>query len=433
MDLLYREVSFRYSTAFYQRKFFNRLQDPFVAMRTRVLHFAPDFLLRQPKYRHKFVDQVKKLILRQKPNPTTSPFVLTKHTTEKMLHIFNTMSSLTSFHLYISDKHYEKSSFPLTVAACTAFGSNLLELTFDLIVEAMCRILSSSLVFPKLEALHITLTAYYDTPDDTEVVALMAAFINQHRLTLQSLTIATRFIDHTKLDFEELFLGLGHFPHLKKIAINIPSSGAKTFARNVLRPHATELRELSISRYRPGGAYDDIALPNLSSLSLRMEKRSSDIPGIIPYLHPLGNSLTSLVLHRHRLSFDDVCNIFELFTQQDKLRLLSMELDCFLSPQFFDGCSEKLPSLNDLTLFTPGYKDLDHDGNSIEADEEMFCQQMLLRNYANWSLRRFHVVTLCRQRSNPDMCNTTLKIIFPYMTSLSLLPCWYSSASFLTA
>jgi hypothetical protein len=304
------------------------------------------------------------------------PFGTPEQALKKLTYAFSIMSNLTYLRVYYVVNFQGTTSFgtglPCLLVAWTALGPNLRELVLDTTLECMNHALSPSLVFPKLELLNISLYGlfYLKTGATTQTVPI--TFINNHQSTLKSFRLAATFSSISDAHLKLLFLGLGHFPHLEVISVDVPWS--ISFTHYFLPLHVHRLNRLMIPGIRNSAKFPlPLESPSLSSLVLGLDRKLPNLPGAVPFLAPLAASLELLSLRGYRFTFHDVCKILDVFTPRNRLHTLTLELE-FVSPQFFDLCSEKLPGLRNLALYIGDYKDMDIDGGSIVANEAMVCK-----------------------------------------------------------
>jgi hypothetical protein len=326
--------------------------------------------------RPRLADQIKLLLLGRSPPSVNPPFGTPEQALEKLTYAFSIMSNLTCLHVYYIVNFQATTSFgtglPYLLAAWTALGPNLRELVLDTTLECMNHALSPSLVFPKLELLNISMYGAFYLKSEAMTQTVPIAFINNHQSTLKSFRLAATCQSISKFHLDLLFLGLGHFPHLQVISVDVP--WPISFTHCFLPRHAHGLKQLMIPGIRNSAKFPaPLELCSLSSLALGLDRRLPNLLGAVRFLAPLAPSLELLSLCGYRLTFHDVCKILDMFTQRNRLRTLTLELES-VSPQFFDVCSEKLPGLCNLALYISDYKDTDIDGGSIVANEAMVCQ-----------------------------------------------------------
>jgi len=125
-----------------------------------------------------------------------------------------------------SSPHDEISIFvkalPVVTVTWDTLGSNLRSMTLDLHLEAMRHALSPAPVLPNLENLAVRLPSPpYSSPagPDSTLVDVLAPFVNQHRLTLQSFGLSTA--SKHPLDISSFLLQLQHFPVLQSFALSV--------------------------------------------------------------------------------------------------------------------------------------------------------------------------------------------------------------------
>jgi hypothetical protein len=220
-----------------------------------------------------------------------------------------------------------------------------------MIMMGHCALLSA--VFPVLEFLEIDISLYEGYQfeaaayDATASTAALIRFINNHRPTLKSFTFTLGYSDSVVVHLKPLFLELGHFPLLGLVTIDIPWTLSTTFTQYFLPRHADGLHTLVIPGIENFGKFPEpVELPHLKALVLGLNPRDSlNLSGAVTFIRPLAASLTTLKIWGYRFPFHDVYGILGVFTQQHKLGVLDIELD-FVTPQFFDVCSEKLPNLD---------------------------------------------------------------------------------------
>lgn len=204
---------------------------------------------------------------------------------------------------------------------------------------------------------------YVNTADTTEMRDLLAPFINNHYLTLQSFRLSSTH----NIDTTPFFLQLKYFHLLREIAIpyqfTCTQQRSPDGLQHVLKMHSRTLRSLSFwfRTDRPSVRFVStqeewfhpeffhVILPTLESIVIQMDEFFERDEGIVKYLLQHVDSLTSITLKCSICNLDDLENLVDAFAQCS--RLLSLDIHVFvMNPRVVDLLAEKLPNLERLSL-----------------------------------------------------------------------------------
>ncbi|KAF9462554.1 hypothetical protein BDZ94DRAFT_1261186 [Collybia nuda] len=412
LNARYRHVRFR-SKSKKELYDFTRLQDPFIASRVRVLSLVPTCFLPYPSHTPgpgiitKFIQAAKYFIWSD--NPRVIGFGTPYGVAQKFDHIFGNLKFLDEVGLFCRDTWaVSPTARTIVDSAWSSLGSNIHTLTLNMSSLALEQAVSSSLVFPKLEALTFnTYRSYLST--DADILQLLSTillpFVTNHRPTLRLFVLFDQGIND--FDFSPLLHGLGFFPFLNHIDASIALDKAAPSLWHFLGLHSNGLENLGLSHCRlvEPPSYDGPALAALKTLSLRLSVYT------INFITSLqrGNSIKSLKLHSFTYQHSEVSRILDVFAGH-QLRSLYIGLD-LLSPPTMNLISESFPNLHTLFLRIGSFTALGaNKGDSSQVLEYLFCELMGKKDYSHWQPPVFDLEV---HKLSSTRCGDVLKKLFP--------------------
>ncbi|KAG5719102.1 hypothetical protein E4T56_gene2104 [Termitomyces sp. T112] len=287
-------------------------------------------------------------------------------TQDQILRVFNGLSRLDSLELHSrgnSDCRELRISMPFIAPTFASF-KELRNLILDIMLEGY-QSLSPTIVFPMLERLDIVLSHAYCSTDHKSILDnVLAPFVNNHHATLRILHLSTLRSLYI-FDIPSFLSNLRHYPQLETFGLWHPFVSIRQSdsagVTHILRLHSEHLLELSLHAKGPiqysmyptadqwyAQEFLQVKLPKLQVLDLDIELYP-DIVQTTSYLGQFRHSLLSLKLSVNMLSYEDVKEIAQTFSEQDGLLELQMSIDV-LSPHLLSLLASELPSLEILVL-----------------------------------------------------------------------------------
>lgn len=215
-------------------------------------------------------------------------------------------SSVKELTIVLHDLLPPPSFKPFLKTMWASIASNLRHLTIDATLVKFPLILhaATSRAFPKLTDLDISI-AISRFPFVREPAMLLRAIlplINTLKETLQSLAVSSSEL----VDVTSLFLGLDHFPHLRKLSIHIPMSRLTFVAphsltsfilrhKDTLQHFALGLPDVAVLQRVQDFSYEtwlnqgfcELDLPVLQSLHIGVSMKHPFSDTVIPLLSPV--------------------------------------------------------------------------------------------------------------------------------------------------
>ncbi|KAG5642235.1 hypothetical protein DXG03_003359 [Asterophora parasitica] len=384
MDCRYRQISFAFLDNRMLRNL-QRLKDPVVARRVRVLHVYPVFLKqvldREPNLPGRQSLRLRLTafathILEQKKSSGRTKFRMLQlpkfRTAEDIVHamhdVFSGLPNVTDYHImWCGLQTVPESPVPFLAAI---LRPKLRKLSLDISLENIVKLLSPpSCTSCNIEELNLVIRTDHvvATSDHVQIMSdYLAPALMRLRNTLRTLTIQA----WEPLDFSPLFLALGRLPWLNHLTLGIPieaphlgnPSGLTTF----LNRQGSTLLSLSLraTQYSgPGLTPDPLSIDGWVSRALTdvhmTHLRSLDISSsLFPFtaslvcLFQFSATITSLVLTGCYHTLADVAAILDAFRDRPRdERLETLRLGSVaLTPQLLDLLAGELPNLYRLEL-----------------------------------------------------------------------------------
>ncbi|KAF9074513.1 hypothetical protein BDP27DRAFT_196046 [Rhodocollybia butyracea] len=439
LDQRYQQVSLSYLSS-KMIWILERLKDPIVARRVRILHLYPHFVkdaldtmdASPPSLFSKLGDlvrdQKKQLFSKHKPRLPLK-FKTYRDLMQVMMDTFSRLPNLTEYHVLWCGLP-SAGSCP-TLVLSSPLRLNLRCLRLEISLEKLEHILSYyTQPFPAVEKLDLFIRIDHNLdPTRYETILLMLAqTINSLHSSLRKLIIQL----WEPFDLSPLFSAISHLPLLDKLSLSIPMSypnlGSPAGLIAFLNLHSNTLQSLSIRASELGGRS---LIPNEVQLGGWMDKTFAKVHlscitalEISLYLVPFDSALlivqrfsktlTSLVFTGLHLAYEDV----ELLTAAFPPCLPHALQYCrigplTLSPQLFDLFADKfsgidglellvksvIPSEGDVPLFCQrSTSDRDQD----EGQVGRFVEEMKTRRFPDWKLRHLDLSSGSYPRLMPE-------------------------------
>ncbi|KAJ8076854.1 hypothetical protein PM082_001277 [Marasmius tenuissimus] len=434
MDQRYHQISLSYLTRKMVRTL-ERIRDPYVAKRVKVLYLHPHFVKDVINRDHSpllssnstllsrlgdFASQLRdqKLFGKQRSRCHLFKFKTFEDFQEAAVDILNSLPNLTDLHLAWSGLPTVGDS-PVPIISAS-FVPHLRRLWLDISLEKLAFMLPHFSNLQNIEQLDLFIRIDHelDSKRYENILVQFAQTINGLHRTLRKFAIQL----WEPLDISSFFSSLHCLPLLAHVSLSIPIGGPhlgdSDAITNFFNLHSASLRSLSIRATELGewarvpndiqlydwieNAFSGVRLSCLASLEISL--------GLIPVesamvcIRKFAGTLRSLVLAGRRLSLHDIDTITSAFPHchlssngfhgLDSLRLGSVTLN----PQLMDLLAERLPHVSRLELLVrdvvpyqgdhPLYYKSCPDHDQDESQLTRFFEEMERRFYPDWRIRQ---------------------------------------------
>jgi cell division protein ZapA (FtsZ GTPase activity inhibitor) len=274
-----------------------------------------------------------------------------------MISAIRGMTNVMEFQFEWTDLPLTEDTKTLLSSIATAFGANLRKLTLHAHVLNFrdLQIITASILVEELE-LHFDYWSRTSSTmkgnrnnEDQELLAVVLPLIVQSSSAMRSL----RIFSSSSVDLSDFFAALPSMPRLQRFGAAIPfeknmlsdSSGLLDF----LRRHSSALRHIQLSpnlpyrtemlQLRKKEVWEPVNDTLLDDAALLSCMESLEIPFVspgktIPLLQRSADTLTSLALTNHILSFVEVMEVLAVFSHRPTgLKTFYAEVDHFTTSQ----------------------------------------------------------------------------------------------------
>ncbi|KAJ7027853.1 hypothetical protein C8F04DRAFT_71375 [Mycena alexandri] len=299
-------------------------------------------------------------------------------------------------------------------------------LTIECSLDKAEHLFSPTIVLPRLEEFNLCIRDDGGDLDAAGYIMIhhIARFLNNVDSTLRSLSFETSLV----ADFSPMFMALGFFAHLSKLALCIPTStcglGDPSALKAFLHQHHYTLNHLSLRAHlsrRKSRADTDarwlsecltgVTFCKLQTLSVGTSFIPLDV--VVLCIQQWADTLSDLDITGDYLDYEQLEDILGKF-EDGQLTSLKVGVIC-LCPELVDMLAEHLPDLATLNLrirsvaphrlAAPKVVSVRRKLTDSEPQLEVhFCAEMGSRNYPAWKLQDISIWKFTKKLQYQDRC-----------------------------